>query len=72
MDDGLGRLRAVMLAYGAVITQECGRCVILTVDETLPPGRRAEIRAAKRKIDLRFRNAVAAGIEDGSIRPRDP
>ncbi len=70
--DGLARLRALIRAYGLLMTTPRGRCLIRFDDNDFTPAQRARISACKRQVDAAFRGWIAAGIADGSIRPCDP
>lgn len=71
-DDGLTKLRALIRAYAELMTEDFGICLVRLDDRELGPADRAEVRRAKRRIDTAFRQAIARGILDGSIRPCDP
>ena len=68
----IDQLRACMLAYGHVVTQPFGMCVIRVGDQEVPVESRIELRRLKSLIDQAFRRLVAAGVEEGSLRPCDP
>lgn len=68
----IDQLRACMLAYGHVVTQPFGMCLIRVGDQEVPQESRAELRRQKSLIDQAFRRLVAAGVEEGSLRPCDP
>lgn len=70
--DGLTRLRALIRAYGRLMTTPRGRCLIRFDDRDFTPEQRERISACKRRVDAAFRGWIAAGIEDGSVRPCDP
>ena len=69
---GLEKLRALIRSYAKVITQDFGQCLVRFDDRELSAEGRADIRRAKRRIDAAFREQIACGIADGSIRPCDP
>ena len=68
----IDQLRACMLAYGHVVTQPFGMCLIRVGDQEVPVDSRIELRRLKSLIDQAFRRLVAAGVEEGSLRPCDP
>jgi AcrR family transcriptional regulator len=70
--DGLQKLRRLIRAYGSVIASDFGVCVTRLDDRELSGEARAVVRGAKRRIDTAFRQQIAAGIADGSIKRRDP
>ncbi|WP_339952074.1 TetR/AcrR family transcriptional regulator [uncultured Albimonas sp.] len=70
--DGLTRLRALIRAYGLLMTTPRGRCLIRFDDNDFTPEQRDRISGCKKQVDAAFRGWIAAGIEDGSIRPCDP
>jgi AcrR family transcriptional regulator len=69
---GLDRVEAFIYSYATVMTLNFGRCVMRLDEGDLSPEARAEVRAAKRKIDRRLRFFIQEGIDDGSIAPCDP
>lgn len=69
--DGLARLRALIRAYGLLMTTPRGRCLIRFDVQDFTPDQRERISDCKRRVDAAFRGWIAAGIADGSIRPCD-
>ena len=61
------RLRAVLTAYGVLITDDFGMCVARTQDHHLAADSRARFRALKREIDGILRSVIAEGQQDGSL-----
>jgi AcrR family transcriptional regulator len=70
--DGLSKLRGMIHAYVHVIASDFGVCVTRLDDRELSREARVEVRSAKRRIDVAFREQIAAGITDGSIKACDP
>lgn len=68
----IDQLRACMHAYGHVVTQPFGMCVIRVGDQEVPVASRVELRRQKALIDQAFRRLVAAGVDEGSLLPCDP
>lgn len=69
---GLARLRSLICSYISLMADDFGKCLVRIDDQVLPPERRAEVRAGKRRIDAAFRKLITDGIADGSICPCDP
>ncbi|HUI41969.1 MAG TPA: TetR/AcrR family transcriptional regulator [Terriglobia bacterium] len=69
---GLDKVEAFIYAYANVMTVNFGRCVMRLDEGDLSNEARAEVRAAKRKIDRRLRSFIREGVEDGTIAPCDP
>jgi AcrR family transcriptional regulator len=70
--NGLEKLRGLIRAYASVIASDFGACVTRLDERELSPDARAVVRGAKRRIDTAFRQQIAAGIADGSIKRCDP
>jgi AcrR family transcriptional regulator len=68
---GLDKIRAFIVAYAAIMTEDFGACIARLDDRELPPEARAEVRAKKRGIDQEFRGFLAEGVADGSVRDCD-
>lgn len=64
-------LIAVMHAYAEVVTMDFGMCVIRVGEEPLNGESRRTLRELKRRIDHKFRNLIARGIEAGELAPCD-
>jgi AcrR family transcriptional regulator len=71
-DTGLAKLRKLIHAYAEVMTTDYGASLVRFDPRDLSEKNQKIVRAAKRGIDRTFRNYVAEGIADGSIRPCDP
>jgi AcrR family transcriptional regulator len=70
--DGLSKLGGMIRAYVHIIASDFGVCVTRLDDRELSREARTQVRGAKRRIDAAFREQIAAGITDGSIKPCDP
>ncbi len=70
--DGLHKLRALIRAYVHIITTDSGMCFARLDDRELGEEARAQVRRSKRRYDTAFRAQIAAGVDDGSIRPCNP
>jgi AcrR family transcriptional regulator len=68
---GLERLRGLIRAYAMAITTDFGRCVVRLDDRELLPEVRDQVRTTKRRFDKSFRDTIACGIADGSIKSCD-
>jgi AcrR family transcriptional regulator len=69
---GLEKVGAFVYSYANLMTVNFGRCVMRLDEGDLSELARAEVRAHKRKIDMRLRSFIQEGIADGSITPCDP
>ena len=65
----LDRLRALFRGYGEYAMDEFGRCLITLSDRAQERENKEFIRSKRADIQTRVKKLVAAGIEDGSIRP---
>lgn len=70
--NGFERLKALLLGYARIMTEDFGMCITRTADHELSPESRARFRALKREIDHTIRRVVEDGIADGSIAAGDP
>jgi AcrR family transcriptional regulator len=70
--DGLHKLRELIRAYVHIITTDLGMCFARLDDRELGEEARAQVRRSKRRYDTAFRVEIAAGVDDGSIRPCNP
>jgi AcrR family transcriptional regulator len=70
--DGLHKLRELIRAYVHIITTDPGMCFARLDDRELGEEARAQVRRSKRRYDTAFRVEIAAGVDDGSIRPCNP
>jgi AcrR family transcriptional regulator len=68
----IDQLVAAMHSYVMIVTQDYGMCIIRVGEDPLPQDSRRALRAFKAKLDAHFRDLVARGVEEGSIRPCDP
>lgn len=69
---GLDKLNAAMFAYGLVVTQDFGMCLIRVGEDPLPQESRNELRRRKAELDREFRMLVAQGVAEGYLEPCDP
>lgn len=70
--NGLDTLRRLIRAYAEVMMEDFGMCLVRLDDRELSANARAQVRRAKRRYDAAFRSAIAQGVADRSITPRDP
>lgn len=68
---GLVRLRKLVHAYAAVMATDFGASLVRFDPRDLAAKNAAIVRAGKREIDRTFRDYIAAGVADGSIRRCD-
>jgi AcrR family transcriptional regulator len=68
---GLAKLRKLIHAYAGVMTTDYGASLVRFDTRDLTDKNSKIVRAAKKSIDLTFRNYIAEGIADGSIIPCD-
>lgn len=68
---GLTKLRKLIRAYAGVMTTDYGASLVRFDTRDLTDKNSRLVRAAKKSIDLTFRNFIAEGIADGSIIPCD-
>lgn len=68
----LDRIRTLMRAYVALLSNEFGACLVLTQEALLARESAAELRENRRRLDLTLRGLVEEGIADGSISPCEP
>jgi AcrR family transcriptional regulator len=66
---GLAKLRKLIRAYAGVMTTDYGASLVRFDTRDLTDKNSKIVRAAKKSIDLTFRNYIAEGIADGSIKP---
>ncbi|MDR3467805.1 MAG: TetR/AcrR family transcriptional regulator [Xanthobacteraceae bacterium] len=69
---GLARLRKLVHAYAELMATDFGASLVRFDPRDLTEAHRRIVRAAKKKIDRSFRDYIAAGIADGSVRRCDP
>ncbi len=70
-ENGLERLRTLLIAYARTLTVDYGKCVIRTPEYDLAPEGRGRLLEMKREIDRTIRAAITEGMADGSIRRCD-
>jgi AcrR family transcriptional regulator len=68
---GLTKLRKLVTSYAEVMTTDYGKSLVRFDVRDLTESNRKIVRTAKRKIDTAFRDYIAEGIDDGSIKPCD-
>ena len=68
---GLARLRKLVRAYAEIMATYFGASLVRFDVRDLSEKNSAIIRAGKRRIDRAFRDYIAYGIADGSIKPCD-
>ena len=69
---GLARLRRLIVSYAEVMTTDYGKSLVRFDVRDLTEHNRRIVNTAKRKIDRAFRDYIAEGISDGTIKPCDP
>jgi AcrR family transcriptional regulator len=69
---GLAKLRKLIRAYAEVMATDFGASLVRFDPRDLTDKNSKVVRAAKRSIDRTFREYIAEGIADGSIKPCDP
>ena len=69
---GLAKLRKLIVRYAEVMTTDYGKSLVRFDVRDLTEHNRRIVNAAKRKIDRAFRDYIAEGISDGTIKPCDP
>lgn len=66
------KLTAAMRKYTEIVTMDFGMCVIRVGEDPLPAESQQKLRRIKAAIDLEFRELIAQGIAEGSLKPCDP
>ena len=69
--NGMARLRALICAYAAIMTQQFGMCLVRLDEHELTPKALARVRERRQMVNQRFEEYIAMGIKDGSILPCD-
>lgn len=69
---GLDKLRKLTVRYAELMTADYGKSLVRFDLRDLSDDNRKIVRSAKRRIDRAFRDYIAQGIADGSIKPCDP
>ena len=69
---GLAKLRKLIVRYAEVMTTDYGKSLVRFDVRDLTEHNRKVVNTAKRKIDRAFRDYIAGGIADGTIKPCDP
>ncbi|WP_315834300.1 TetR/AcrR family transcriptional regulator [Bradyrhizobium prioriisuperbiae] len=68
---GLDKLRKLVRGYGEMMATDFGASLVRFDVRDLTEKNSKTVRAAKKGIDRTFRNYIAEGIADGSIKPCD-
>lgn len=69
--DGLTRLRALIRAYAAIMTEPFGMCLVRLDEHELNPRALAQVRMRRFSANGWFEAYLSQGIEDGSLLPCD-
>lgn len=69
---GLDKLRKLTIRYAELMTTDYGKSLVRFDLRDLSEHNRKIVQTAKRRIDRAFRDYIASGIADGSVRPCDP
>jgi AcrR family transcriptional regulator len=69
---GLAKLRKLIVSYAEVMTTDYGKSLVRFDVRDLTENNRRTVDAAKKKIDRAFRDYIADGIADGTIKSCDP
>ncbi len=68
----LDRIRTLLRAYGRLLADDFGACLVLTRENLLSPEGAAILRDSRRRLDITLRGLIEEGHADGSIAPCDP
>lgn len=68
--NGAERLRTFFRDYARFMSDDFGRCFVLTTPEDLPEEMEALNRDGRRELDRQVRDMIEEGLADGSIPPR--
>jgi len=68
---GLTKLRKLVVRYAELMTTDYGKSLVRFDIRDLSEDNRKIVQIAKKKIDSAFRDYIAEGVEDGSIKPCD-
>ena len=69
---GLDKLRKLTVRYAELMTTDYGKSLVRFDLRDLSEHNRKTVQTAKRRIDRAFRDYIASGIADGSVKPCDP
>ncbi|MHC2437289.1 TetR/AcrR family transcriptional regulator [Bradyrhizobium sp. USDA 4451] len=69
---GLDKLRKLIVRYAELMTEDYGKSLVRFDIRDLSEDNRKIVQTAKRRIDRAFRDYIAAGVKDGSVKPCDP
>lgn len=68
---GLDKLRKLTIRYAELMTTDYGKSLVRFDLRDLSEHNRKTVQTAKRRIDRAFRDYIASGIADGSVKPCD-
>ncbi|MES5487047.1 TetR/AcrR family transcriptional regulator [Bradyrhizobium sp. INPA03-11B] len=68
---GLSKLRKLIVRYAELMTEDYGKSLVRFDLRDLSEDNRKIVQTAKRRIDRAFRDYIAQGVEDGSVKPCD-
>ena len=69
---GLAKLRKLIVRYAELMTEDYGKSLVRFDIRDLSEHNRKIVQTAKRRIDGAFRDYIADGIKDGSVKQCDP
>lgn len=69
---GLAKLRKLIVGYAEVMSTDYGKSLVRFDVRDLTDHNRKIVNAAKKRIDRAFRDYIAEGLADGTVRPCDP
>ncbi|MGY4176128.1 AcrR family transcriptional regulator [Bradyrhizobium sp. USDA 4518] len=69
---GLDKLRKLTVRYAELMTADYGKSLVRFDIRDLSKDNRKIVQTAKRRIDRAFRDYIAQGVADGSVKPCDP
>ncbi|WP_309296286.1 TetR/AcrR family transcriptional regulator [Bradyrhizobium sp. Ce-3] len=69
---GLDKLRKLIVRYAELMTEDYGKSLVRFDIRDLSEDNRKIVQTAKRRIDRAFRDYIAQGVKDGSVKPCDP
>lgn len=68
---GRERLERFMVWFATNMTTPFGRCIVRVAEQDVEQATQAQLAAARRAMDKRFRQLIEDGVKDGSIAPCD-
>ncbi|WP_076860533.1 TetR/AcrR family transcriptional regulator [Bradyrhizobium mercantei] len=69
---GLSKLRKLIVRYAELMTADYGKSLVRFDLRDLSEANRKIVQTAKRRIDRAFRDYIAQGVADSSVKPCDP